>query len=95
MKRMGSAKKKLRSNGSSLKKRVQGESAYAVCVKNEGYPASLELRKIYRVVPDKKSGMLGLVRIIDESGEDYLYPADHFVPIRLSRSVEKAVRLAS
>jgi len=70
-------------------------SAYAVCIKNEGYPASLELRKIYQVVPDKKSAMLGLIRIVDDSGEDYLYPANHFVPIKLPRAVEKAVRLAS
>ncbi len=70
-------------------------SQYAVCVKNEDYPASLELRKIYRVLADKESGTLGLVRIVDESGEDYLYPADYFVPIRLPRAVERAMRLAS
>ena len=68
---------------------------YAVCVKNEDYPASLELRKIYQVIPDKAPGSLGLVRVIDESGEDYLFPARYFLPIRLSPAVQKAVRLAS
>lgn len=53
-------------------------SQYAVCVKNDAYPASLELRKIYQVVADEPSGALGLVRIIDESGEDYLYAAHYF-----------------
>ncbi len=92
---MVSAGKRPRSNGSSPKKRAHGVSQYAVCVKNEDYPASLELRKIYRVLADKESGTLGLVRIVDESGEDYLYPTDYFVPIRLPRAVERAMRLAS
>ena len=95
MKHTASARKKLRSNGSSPKKRVQGVSQYAICVKNEDYPASLELRKIYRVVSDKESSALGLVRIIDESGEDYLYPAEYFVPIKLPRAAERAMQIAS
>jgi len=70
-------------------------SQYAVCVKNDDYPASLEIRKLYQMLSDEKSGALGLVRIIDESGEDYLYPAHYFVPVRLPRAVERAVRLAS
>jgi hypothetical protein len=70
-------------------------SQYAVCVKNEEYPASLELRKIYQVVPDKQSGTLGLIRIIDESGDDYLYPEDHFLAIKLTPALERAVRSAS
>jgi hypothetical protein len=94
MKHMGSAKKKQKSNGSS-KKKAAGASHYAVCVKNEGYPASLELHKIYQVLADKNSAALGLLRIIDESGEDYLYPSDYFVPIKVPRAVERAMRLAS
>ena len=93
MKRMESARKKSKSNGSSAKKRPTAQ--YVVCVKNEEYPASLELRKIYRVISDKSAAKAGLVRIIDESGEDYLYPADYFLSIRLPRSVEQAVQLAS
>ena len=48
------------------------KKAYVVCVKNEGYPASLELRKIYEVLKDSKAAEYNHVRIVDESGEDYL-----------------------
>ena len=54
-----------------------------LCVNNEGYEASLELRKLYENIPDKEAEYHGQVRIVDESGEDYLYPADYFAPIRL------------
>jgi hypothetical protein len=63
---------------------------YAVCIKNDGYPASLEPRKIYRVLPDTEAAAHQLLRIIDESGEDYLYPADYFVPIDLPKAAEEA-----
>jgi hypothetical protein len=58
---------------------------YVLCVANEGYPASLEVRKIYRRLADPKSDALGLVRVIDESGEDYLYLAKYFIPIHVPR----------
>jgi hypothetical protein len=61
---------------------------FAVCIDNEGYPASLELRKIYRIVPDKKGAKHSLIRVVDESGEDYLYPERFFVPIKLPPAVE-------
>ncbi len=93
MKHMGSAEKKPKSNGSSPKKKIGGQ--YIVCVKNEGYPASLELRKIYSLIPDKIATKSGLLRVVDESGEDYLYPEDYFVPIKLPRRVQRAVQLAS
>jgi len=64
---------------------------FAVCINNTGYPASLELHKIYRVLPDAKAGQDGDIRVIDESGEDYLYPAKWFVPIDLPTSVEQAI----
>jgi len=71
-------------------------SQFAICVKNEGYSASLELRKIYRVVPDVRAAEHQHIRVIDESGEDYLYPADYFVPISLPESVvELAFSLAA
>ena len=95
MKHTGSAKKNRRSNGSSPKKRPGGVSQYAVCVKNEKYPASLELHKIYHVIPDRQSSALGLLRIVDESGEDYLYPTEYFLPIKLSPIIERALQLAS
>jgi hypothetical protein len=90
---MKSAEKKSKSNGSSPGK--SSSNRYVVCVKNRDYPASLELRKIYKVVPDKPAAGHGLLRILDESGDDYLYPADHFVSIKLTRTVERAVQLAS
>ena len=71
------------------------EQQFAVCVKNEDYPASLEVRKIYEVVPDEKSARHGLVRIIDESGEDYLYPQDYFVPIEIPQAAETVFLKAS
>ena len=49
------------------------EAAFAVCIDNAGYPASLELHKIYRVVPDDGAARDGEIRIVDEGGEDYLY----------------------
>jgi len=71
------------------------EAQYVICVKNRNYRASLELRKIYRRLPDDAAARHGLVRIVDESGEDYLYPANYFVAIRLPQAVEKAITLAS
>ena len=71
------------------------EMQFVVCIKNEGYPASLELRKIYQVIPDARAAEHRLIRVIDESGEDYLYPADYFVPIELPQAVEKAFALAA
>jgi hypothetical protein len=56
---------------------------FLLCVNNEGYEASLELRKLYEKKPDKGAEKHGQVRIIDESGEDYLFPASYFAPIRL------------
>jgi len=48
-------------------------------VRNEGYPAGLELRKVYRVLADEQASRLHQLRVIDESGEDYLYPEEFFV----------------
>jgi hypothetical protein len=66
-----------------------------VCVKNDDYPASLELRKIYQFMRDSAAARLGMLRVVDESGEDYLYPDDYFVTIRLTPAVERAPRSAS
>ena len=68
---------------------------FGVCIKNEDYPASLELHKIYRILPDDDAPVDGDVRVIDESGEDYLYPAEWFVPIELPQSVEKSLLQAA
>lgn len=93
MKHMGSGKQKSKSNGSSTRKMARTQ--YVVCIKNEDYPASLELRKLYSVIPDRSAATAGLRRIVDESGEDYLYPEDYFIDIKLPASVERVVRLAS
>lgn len=68
---------------------------FVVCINNSDYQASLEIRKIYQVVPDKKAGKLKQLRIIDESGEDYLYPASRFMEIKLSKPVRDALSNAA
>ena len=60
----------------------------AVCIDNSGYRASLELHKIYPIVPDPDALEDGDLRIVDESGEDYLYSADRFVPIEVPSSLD-------
>jgi archaellum component FlaG (FlaF/FlaG flagellin family) len=62
-------------------------TTYAVCIKNTGYEASLELRKIYQVLTDHHAKKLGRLRVVDESGEDYLYPEDFFIDIQLPAAV--------
>ncbi len=62
-----------------------------ICVKNDDYAASLEKRKIYEAIPDPGAAKHKQIRVIDESGEDYLYPEDYFVPVSLPKNVEKAV----
>ncbi len=71
------------------------EPTFVICVENRGYAASLELHKIYLAVPDAEAAAHGQVRIIDESGEDYLYPGKYFISIRLPKPVEAALRRAS
>lgn len=66
-----------------------------VCIDNEGYPASLEKRKIYVALPDRAAEKHGLLRIIDESGDDYLYPKTLFRTIALPQAVKKAVLAAA
>lgn len=67
---------------------------FVVCIDNGGYPASLELHKIYRVVPDADAAADNDIRVIDESGEDYLYPASRFAPIEVPAAVEKSLLCA-
>lgn len=64
---------------------------FAVCVKNVGYAASLELRKLYQVIDDPEAERDDMIRVIDESGEDYLFPSDMFAFVPLPASVEEAV----
>lgn len=67
---------------------------FAVCVRNDGYEASLERRKIYQLFADADAEGHGQVRVIDESGEDYLYPEDYFASIDLPQALRKAVLAA-
>jgi hypothetical protein len=64
---------------------------FAVCIENSAYPASLELHKIYRVLPDDDAAQEGDLRIVDESGEDYLYPAGWFAAVDLPRRVRASL----
>ena len=62
-------------------KRTEPQPRFVVCVNNKDYPASLELRKLYQVVADEAAAKHHQLRVIDESGEDYLYPEEYFVPV--------------
>jgi hypothetical protein len=64
---------------------------FAVCVNHDGYPASLELHKIYRVLPDEDVKADGDLRIMDESSEDYLYAAERSILLELPQAVEKSL----
>lgn len=67
---------------------------FAVCLRNKGYEASLERRKIYQVLPDPDAATHGQVRVVDESGDDYLYPREFFAPIELPQPIRRAVLAA-
>lgn len=62
-----------------------------VCVRNDGYEASLERRKLYRTIPDAQAAANGQIRVIDESGDDYLFPSTLFVAVELPASVRRAL----
>ena len=73
----------------------EAKKAFVVCVQNAGYEASLEMRKIYAVLPDAEAAKEGDIRVIDESGEDYLFPSNWFVPIDVPDEVEASMLQAS
>lgn len=64
---------------------------FAVCIRNNEYEASLELRKIYEVLEDADAAKHQMLRVVDEEGEDYLYPSSWFVPIELPKNIEQAI----
>jgi hypothetical protein len=76
-------------------KQTKPQPRFVVCVNNKDYPASLELRKLYQVVADDAAAKHHQLRVIDESGEDYLYPEEYFVPVQLPQAAEKAVLRAA
>jgi hypothetical protein len=73
---------------------MAARKSFVVCVHNEGYEASLELRKIYETLADAEAAKNGQIRVIDESGDDYLYPAEYFAAIDLTPSLKRAVLAA-
>jgi hypothetical protein len=70
------------------------QTDFVVCINNEGYLASLEKRKIYRALPDSDAAAHGLIRVVDESGEDYLYPREYFSPIALPQALAEVLSFA-
>lgn len=97
MKRTASAKKTSKSNGSSTKSRggqATSQVQVALCLNNAD-SVDLELRKLYRLLPDKKAAKEGYVRVIDDSGEDYLYPANYFAVVRVPAKVAKTLSLVA
>jgi len=95
--RMALAGKNSRSNGSSTSPaRLSARRLrFFVCIRNAGYKASLELRKLYRAIPDSRAAGLHFLRIVDETGESYLYPEKYFLPLNLTRPIKKALLGAS
>ena len=74
-----------------MRTRAKAQVRFAVCIKNKGYEASLEIGKLYRMIPDQEAARHGYLRIVDESGEDYGYAAERFVAIDVPKPVEKAL----
>jgi len=68
---------------------------FVLCIRNSGYKASLELRKVYPTIPDAEAARHKQIRIIDESGEDYLYPLEFFAPVKLPPRIAKALLTAA
>jgi hypothetical protein len=68
---------------------------FVVCVVNDGYACSLEVRKLYEVLPDDDAARHGQIRVIDESGEDYLYPESFFAPVQLPALTEERLLQAA
>jgi hypothetical protein len=97
MKRAESGARKSRSNTCFERQAMTKPRAkqLVVCVKNEGYVTSLEKRKIYVLLRDAEAEKHGLLRIVDESGDDYLYPKAFFRSIALPQAVKKAVLAAT
>lgn len=75
-------------------KRRKSEAKFVICLRNEECE-DLEPRKVYRALPDAVAAEDGYIRVIDESGEDYLYPQDYFLPIELPQAAQKALLSAA
>jgi hypothetical protein len=73
-------------------KKKSKRTVFAVCINNTGYPASLEAGKLYQVVPDAEAEKHGLIRVIDESGEDYGYSSERFFVLDVPHALEKVLK---
>jgi hypothetical protein len=69
----------------------QSAGSFALCIENGDFE-DLEARKLYQVLPDRQAAREGYIRVVDESGEDYIYPASLFVPLRLSAAVVRRLK---
>jgi hypothetical protein len=74
---------------------ARASKGLVVCINNEGYSVSLERRKLYVAMPDAEATKHGQLRVIDESGEDYLYPQEFFVAVELPQSLRRRVLQAA
>jgi hypothetical protein len=97
MKHTASGRRSSSASGTSTRRRPPARAGrrFVVCVDNQGYEASLERNKIYRVLPDRDAQNDGDLRVVDESGEDYLYSADRFVAIAVPAAVKASLLKAS
>ena len=101
MKHMASASAKSNARNTSTRRmarraaRLPRGAWFVVCVNNVGYEVSLERNKIYMAIPDARAAADGDIRVVDESGEDYLFSADRFVAIEVPQAVRASVRRAS
>jgi hypothetical protein len=75
----------------AMKTMSERQRHFAVCIRNDEYEESLELKKIYELLTDTRAEEHNMVRVIDEEGEDYLYPRDWFLPIELPERIEQAI----
>jgi hypothetical protein len=93
MKRMASAAKRSSESETSTRsdRRQRRAARFAVCIRNTGYEASLERNKIYVVIPDEAAERDGDLRVVDESGEDYLFAADRFVAVEVPAAVRASL----
>jgi len=69
-------------------------NSFVVCIRNDGYEGSLDIGKVYVLLPDHKAAKYGRVRIVDNEGEDYLYPVEFFMPVELSKPAKQAASAA-
>lgn len=68
---------------------------FAICINNSGYPDDLRVRTVYQVLPDESAARSNYIRIIDETGEDYLYPAEYFVSVEVPSEAAKSLMLTA